>query len=120
MEQPKSVETSESRQKSEPITDVTRWMLMSEIRTATHGKTEKTLRPDGYRIEFDEGDADATIYEEESDQDLYRLYIDDPGSGVRFLVSEDVDPMRRVDLDEDGGIWLCELIVEGVKKGSGS
>ncbi len=111
-EQPESVETTSESPK---LSEVTVWMLISEIRTATHGKDEPVLRPDGYEIRFGEGDSAVTVYDEddESDQALYRLYVEDLPDGWKLEVSERNDPTWRVELDETGGLWFRELIAEG-------
>lgn len=115
-ERAKSEESTELREKSKPITDVTRWMLMGEIRTAVHDDPETVLYPDGYEITFGKRDADITVRLEGFEQALYHLYLDDPGNGVEFEVSEGSEPARRLPLNETGGIWLRELIAEGLKK----
>lgn len=123
-ERAKPVETAEPQQTSEEITEVTRWMLMGEIRSAKRLFPENSaavLNPEGYRLEFGSGgNHDLTVYPAESKRVLYELHSKDPGTGVEFEVSEGVHPAHRVPLDEKGGTWFRELIAEGVRKKSGS
>lgn len=107
----------EQPRKSEPISDVTQWGVLGDIRLATRRDPEAVLEPEDCRIEFSEHGTVLTLSDHESDTVYFRVYVEDSAKRERLTVSQGDDSRETaVPVDEDAGRYLRELLAEGIRQ----
>jgi hypothetical protein len=91
---PDQPESPEAHREAEPVSDVTRWALMSEIRFCFRRDSRPIVFEEGGRIEYSEtdgGDGKLTL-DEFPDLEPTQLMLKDVGGGVEFREVSKADP----------------------------